>query len=71
MATKITGNNDGENGRNKTYSIKGRNSSIPRSTIVKEIKDGKHPNHSTYKINDVEYARAKPNPKKSDNINKK
>jgi hypothetical protein len=70
MANKINGNRDGINGRNKTYSIPGRSSSISRETIVKEINQGKHPNHSTYKRNGIEYARANPNPEKYDNVNK-
>lgn len=70
MANKINGNRDGENGRNKTYTIPGRSSSINRATIVKEINQGKHPNHSTYTRNGIEYVRANHNPKKSDNVNK-
>jgi len=70
MANKINGNRDGKNGSNNTYSIPGRNSSITRKTIVKEVKEGKHPNHSIYKRNNTEYVRANPNPKKSDNVNK-
>jgi len=70
MAYNINGNQDGVNGRNKTYTIPGRSSSISRTTVVTEIKQGKHPNHSTYKRNGVEYARANPNPQKFDNINK-
>lgn len=70
MAKIINGNNDGNNGSNKTVTIPGRGSNIPVRKIVKEIKDGKHPNHSTYTRNDKEYPRAKPDNKKKNNVNK-
>ena len=70
MAKNIFGNRDGINGRNNTYSIQGRSKAVGRKVIVKEIKEGKHQNHSIYTRNGVEYIRANPNPEKSDNINK-
>lgn len=70
MAKNITGNQDGLKGGNETYSIKGRGSNIPRKILVKEVKQGKHPNHITTKINNVEYIKAKPNSKTNDNVNK-
>lgn len=70
MAKIIIGNRDGKNGRNETYRITGRASNIPRAKIVKEIKQGNHPNHTTIKINNVEYVKAKPNKKINDNVNK-
>jgi len=69
MATHIKGNNDGLKGGNETYNIKGRGSNIPRTKLVKEVKDEKHPNHTTTKINGKEYVKAKPNNKTNDNVN--
>ncbi len=70
MAKTIKGNHDGENGENKSYTIPGRGSKIPREKIVKEIeKENKHPNHSTYKINGVKYVRGKADKKKNNNVN--
>lgn len=71
MANKIKGNNDGLNGRNETYTIQGRGSNIPREKMVKEVKQGNHPNHTTTKINNIEYVKAKPNKKTNDNVNLK
>ncbi len=70
MAKNIVGNQDGLNGRNKTYNIQGRGSNIPRITLVKEVKQGKHPNHMLYKRNGKVYLRAKPNANINDNVNK-
>lgn len=70
MAKNITGNQDGLRGGNDTYTIQGRASDIPRKILVKEVKQGKHPNHTIIKINDVEYVKAKPNSKTKDNVNK-
>lgn len=71
MANKIKGNNDGSNGRNDTYTIPGRGSNIPREKIVKEVKQGNHPNHTITIINNVEYVKAKPNKNTNDNVNLK
>jgi hypothetical protein len=70
MAKNITGNQDGLKGGNETYNIQGRGSNIPRTKLVKEVKLGKHPNHTITKINGKEYIKAKPNPMLNDNINK-
>ena len=67
--TKITGNNDGPGGRNETYKI-GSRSSVKRSVVVKEIKQGKHSGAHVVKINGEEYARDNPDSSKSDNVNK-
>lgn len=69
MAKKINGNNDGLKGGNETYTIPGRGT-IPRKKVVKEVKEGKHPNHTTTKINGKEYVKSKPNSNINDNINK-
>jgi len=70
MADNIIGNHDGDKGGNDTYNIPGRGSNIPKNTIVKEIESGKHPNFTTTIINDEKYAKAKPNPKTNDNVNR-
>jgi hypothetical protein len=69
MANIIKGNQDGENGENETYSIPGRSSSIPRKTVVKEVKAGQHPNFGIYKREGVEYVRGKPDNTTKDNVN--
>lgn len=67
--TKIKGRNDGPGGRNEHYDI-GSRQNIPRATVVKEIKDGKHPGAHTVKVNGREYARDNPDGSKSDNVNR-
>ncbi|RXJ97976.1 DUF3892 domain-containing protein [Arcobacter sp. CECT 8986] len=69
MAYNISGNQDGLNGRNKTYIIPGRGT-VSRKTLVKEVELGKHPNHSTYKINGQKYVRANPDITTCNNVNK-
>jgi hypothetical protein len=69
MAKIIKGNNDGKNGGKDSYRIPGRGSNIPRHQLVKEVKEGQHPNHSTVKLNGETYVRAKPNCTESDNVN--
>lgn len=71
MAKNISGNQDGVKGGNETYNIQGRESNIPRTKLVKEVKAGKHPNHTTIKRNAKEYIKAKPNSTINDNVNKK
>ena len=68
MADRIKGNGDSQNGSNATYRIAGRGTNIPRQKIVRELKQGKHPNFAPYKRNGVEYVRGNPNPRKSDNV---
>lgn len=70
MANNIIGNHDGDKGGNNTYNIQGRGSNIEKSTIVKEIESGKHPNFTTTVINGEKYAKAKPNIKINDNVNR-
>lgn len=69
MANNINGNQDGLNGRNKTYTIPGRGT-VSRRTLVKEIESGKHPNHGIYKISGQKYVRANPDTNKSNNVNR-
>lgn len=70
MANNIKGNQDGKKGGNESYTIQGRGQ-VFRKELVKETKAGKHPNHTTTKINSKEYVKAKPNNKTKDNVNKK
>ncbi len=69
MAKKIRGNHDGENGENDSYTIQGRGE-VSRETLVKEVENGKHPNHSIYEINGEKYVRANPDNSSDNNINK-
>ena len=68
MANTIKGNQDGDNGSNDSYRIPGRGSEIPREQVVREIKQGKHPQHGVYKRDGEEYARAKPDSQKGNNV---
>lgn len=70
MAKTINGNQDGEKGENKTYTIPDRGSNIPKSKLIKEVKKEQHPNHTTATRDGEEYIRAKPNTKLDDNVNK-
>ena len=67
--TKLIGNNDGPGGRNDTYND-GKRKNVPRPTIVKEIKQGKHPGAHVIKINGIEYARDNPDNCTGDNVNR-
>lgn len=67
MANKIRGNQDGENGRNESYTIPGRGV-VPREQLVEEVHKGKHPNHTTQTTNGEEYVKAKPNGTRNDNV---
>lgn len=67
--TKIKGNNDGPGGRNESYDI-GKRKDVPRTQVVKEIKDGKHPDAHVVKVNGREYARDNPDNSKKDNVNR-
>jgi len=69
MAVNIRGNRDGENGHNDSYAIPGRGV-VPRDKLVREVKLDKHPNHTTTKIGDVEYVKAKPDNQMKNNVNK-
>lgn len=68
MANKIRGNKDGKSGGNDTYTIPGRGSNIPRKTVVKEVEQGQHPNHSVIKVDGQKYVRSKPDTQKQNNV---
>ena len=68
MATNISGNGDGPNGENNTYTIHGRGT-VTRAKLVSEVKAEKHPHHSIYTRNNVEYVRSNPDNSENNNIN--
>jgi len=71
MATSksITGNEDGKNGENQTYTIIGRGG-VSRAKLVKEVDKGLHQGVHTYQRNGVKYVRANPNSNATDNVEK-
>ena len=66
--SSINGNGDGQNGGNNSYTITGRGE-VSRAQLVREVKQGLHPDTHVYKRDGVEYARNNPNQDKPDNIN--
>ena len=69
MAKNIIGNKDGKKGGNDSYRIPGRGN-VPRTTVVREVKVGKHPLHTITRINDEEYIKAKPDNSEINNVNR-
>ena len=71
MATSknITGNEDGKNGENITYTITGRGD-VTRAKLAKEVDKGQHQGVHTYQRNGVKYVRANPNSNATDNVDK-
>ena len=67
--TKIKGRKDGPGGRNEHYDI-GSRKKVPRKTVVREIKQGKHPDAHVVRVKDQEYARDNPDKSKRDNVNR-
>jgi len=65
----IRGTQSGLNGRNDSYIVVGRGE-VSRKIMVKETLDGKHKDIDTYKRGNEIFLRAKPNNRKTDNINK-
>lgn len=47
--TKIRGRNDGPGGRNEHYDV-GTRKNVSRTTVVKEIKQGRHPDAHVIKV---------------------
>ena len=68
MARTIKGNRDGEGGCNDSYTIPGRGV-VTRSTLVREVEKGKHPNFSIYNRDGVKYVRGNPDSKEKNNVN--
>ena len=54
---------------NESYTVLGRGT-VSRPRLVREVKSGKHPNHTTTKISGVEYVKAKPDNKTKNNVNR-
>lgn len=69
MAKNITGNHDGDNGRNESYNIPGRGK-VSRKTLVKEVEAGKHPDFSTYTHEGDKFVRSNPDSSEDNNVNK-
>ena len=67
---KIRGNNDGEGGRNETYRI-GPRKNVTRKVAVREVKQGKHPDHHVMTRDGQEYVRDNPDRSTKDNVNRK
>ena len=67
---KIKGNNDGEGGRNETYKI-GKRNAVPRKVAVKEVEQGKHPDHHVMERDGEKYVRDNPDRSTKDNVNRK
>ena len=65
----ITGNADGSNGENQTYSINGRGN-VSRAKLAREVDAGKHDGVHTVKVNGTKYVRANPNKNANDNVDK-
>lgn len=63
----ISGNGGGDSGGNESYTIKGRGV-VSRTKMVKEVKQGLHPDTHVINVNGVKYARNNPNNNKPDNI---
>ncbi len=69
MANNIKGNNDGEGGRNESYTIQGRGV-VLREVLVKEVEAGKHPNFITYERNEEKFVKGKPDSTEGNNVNR-
>ena len=68
MAKGSSINGNGNGSGNSSYIITGRGE-ISRAQMVKEVKQGKHPDTHVIKRGGIEYARNNPNNNKPDNIN--
>jgi len=68
--SKIKGNQDGPGGRNDTYDI-GSRKSVPRREVVREVKDGRHPDAHVIEVNRREYVRDNPDNSRRDNVNRR
>ena len=56
-------------GRDKTYDI-GKRKDIPLREVVKEVKQGKHPDAHLYKLGGIEFPRDNPDRSEADNVNR-
>jgi len=71
MATSksITGNEDGSNGENQSYTIIGRGE-VSRARLAREVDAGMHDGVHTVEVNGTKYVRANPNQNTGDNVDK-
>jgi len=69
MAKNIRGNQDGDNGSNNSYTIQGRGV-VTRKQLVKEIGQGKHPQHHVVEVDGEKYARSNPDRTINNNVDK-
>ena len=69
MPKKIRGNQDGKNGRNESYNVRGRGN-VSRAKLVKEVDAQKHPGYHTRTINRKKYVVDNPDKSKKDNVNR-
>ncbi|WP_368186789.1 DUF3892 domain-containing protein [Aestuariibius sp. HNIBRBA575] len=67
--SKITGNNDGPNGRNESYRVDNRHN-VPRDVVVREVEDGLHPGRHIYERDGERYVRDNPDSSTNDNVNR-
>ena len=66
---RIKGKNDGPGGRNEHYDI-GSRKNVPRTQVVREVEQGKHPKNHVVKIEGRKYVRDNPDRSKKDNVNR-
>lgn len=67
--SKITGNNDGPNGRNESYRV-GNRFGVPRDVVVREVEQGRHPGYHVVSRDGERYVRDNPDGSTSDNVNR-
>jgi len=65
--SSINGNADGKNGSNNSYTVTGRGK-VSRAKLVREVRQGKHPDTHIVHVNGEDYARNNPNHNRPDNI---
>lgn len=66
-ASSISGNGDGSNGENQSYTVQGRGV-VDRQQLANEVNGGLHQGVHTVEVNGTEYVRANPNNSECDNI---
>lgn len=68
MSSRIKGNNDGPNGRNESYTYKGK--TYTRTQMVKRVEQGLHQENTVVTIKGKKYVKDKPDQSKKDNVNR-
>lgn len=69
MAKNIRGNGDGKNGENQSYTVWGRGP-VSRAQLVREVRNGQHPNFGIVTVDGTPYVRANPDGQKGNNVDK-